>query len=73
MTDSAVASPGSHASGPAYDAPAPVQDLEELARAAFQPGGVLSRAAEAFRPRAGQTEMAAAVARTIEEGGALVV
>lgn len=51
----------------------PVQDLEELARAAFLPGGVLSRAAEAFRPRAGQTEMALAVARTITQGGALVV
>lgn len=73
MTDSAVASPGSHASGPAYDAPVPVQDLEELARAAFLPGGVLSRAADAFRPRAGQTEMALAVARTITQGGALVV
>ena len=33
----------------------------------------MSRAAEAFRPRAGQTEMAAAVARTIVHGGALVV
>jgi ATP-dependent DNA helicase DinG len=47
--------------------------LEILAREAFAPHGVLSRAADAFRPRAGQTEMAAAVARTIEEGGALVV
>ncbi len=47
--------------------------LEDLARAAFAPGGVLSRAADAFRPRHGQTEMAAAVARTIEQGGALVV
>jgi ATP-dependent DNA helicase DinG len=47
--------------------------LVDLAREAFTPGGVLSRAAEAFRPRHGQTEMALAVARTIEEGGALVV
>lgn len=47
--------------------------LEQLAREAFVPGGVLSRAADAFRPRTGQTEMAAAVARTIEHGGALVV
>lgn len=47
--------------------------LEDLAREAFAPHGVLSRAADAFRPRAGQTEMAAAVARTIEQGGALVV
>jgi ATP-dependent DNA helicase DinG len=42
-------------------------------REAFAPGGVLSRAAEQFRPRAGQTDMALAVARTIEQGGALVV
>ncbi len=42
-------------------------------REAFAPGGVLSRAAEHFRPRAAQTDMALAVARTIEEGGALVV
>jgi ATP-dependent DNA helicase DinG len=49
------------------------QGLEQLAREAFVPGGVLARAAEAFVPRAGQTEMAAAVARTITEGGALVV
>jgi ATP-dependent DNA helicase DinG len=47
--------------------------LESAAREAFVPGGVLARAAEAFRPRSGQTEMAAAVARTIEHGGALVV
>lgn len=74
MTDSAVASPGRHDDAPEAARPGPVpQQLEELARAAFVPGGVLSRAAEAFRPRAGQTEMAAAVARTIEEGGALVV
>lgn len=77
MTDSAVASPGRHEEpgpGEAASWPSPpVQRLEELAREAFVPGGVLSRAAEAFRPRAGQTEMAAAVARTIERGGALVV
>jgi ATP-dependent DNA helicase DinG len=73
MTDSAVASPGRH-DEPAAGSDAPqAQDLEQLAREAFVPGGVLSRAAEAFRPRAGQTEMAAAVARTIREGGALVV
>lgn len=77
MTDSAVASPGRHGEPGAPVAPgwteAPPQSLEELAREAFVPGGVLSRAAEAFRPRAGQTEMAAAVARTIGTGGALVV
>jgi ATP-dependent DNA helicase DinG len=42
-------------------------------REAFAPGGVLSRAAEQFRPRSAQTEMAVAVAHTIEAGGALVV
>ena len=47
--------------------------LQDLAREAFAPGGVLSRAADEFRPRSGQTEMAVAVARAIEEGGALVV
>src|SRR5512142_1211476 len=47
--------------------------LEGPVREAFAPGGVLSRAADHFRPRAGQTEMALAVARTIESGGALVV
>lgn len=74
MTDSAVASSGRHA-GPADDGPPArlPQQLEALAREAFVPGGVLSRAAEAFRPRPGQTEMAGAVARTIEHGGALVV
>src|SRR6059058_3995468 len=72
MTESAVASPGHHE--PAAEGPAPAaQTLEALAREAFATGGVLSRAAEAFRPRAGQTEMALAVARTIEAGGALVV
>lgn len=48
-------------------------DLTELCREAFAAGGALSRAADHFRPRCGQTEMALAVARTIQEGGALVV
>lgn len=48
-------------------------DLQEAARNAFAPGGVLSRTADEFRPRHAQTEMTLAVARTIEEGGALVV
>ncbi len=47
--------------------------LDGPVREAFAPGGVLSRAAEQFRPRGGQTDMALAVARTIESGGALVV
>jgi ATP-dependent DNA helicase DinG len=47
--------------------------LEPAVREAFAPHGVLSRAADEFLPRQGQTEMALAVARTIEQGGALVV
>ncbi|HEY8047887.1 MAG TPA: ATP-dependent DNA helicase [Ramlibacter sp.] len=47
--------------------------LQDPVRESFAAGGVLSRAAEQYRPRAGQTEMALAVARTIEHGGALVV
>ena len=47
--------------------------LQDTVREAFAPDGVLSRAAEHFRPRAGQTEMALAVARVVEQGGALVV
>jgi ATP-dependent DNA helicase DinG len=77
MTDLAVASSGQHELVPARPAagrPAPdIQGLEQRALEAFVAGGALSHAAEAFRPRAGQTEMAAAVARTIEQGGALVV
>jgi ATP-dependent DNA helicase DinG len=47
--------------------------VHDSVRDAFAPAGVLSRAAEHFMPRDGQTEMALAVARTIEAGGALVV
>ncbi|HTH80729.1 MAG TPA: ATP-dependent DNA helicase, partial [Ramlibacter sp.] len=47
--------------------------LEQPVREAFAVGGVLARAADQFMPRTGQTEMAVAVARTIESGGALVV
>jgi ATP-dependent DNA helicase DinG len=47
--------------------------LEQEVREVFAAGGVLSHAADQFRPRQGQTEMALAVARTIERGGLLVV
>ncbi len=47
--------------------------LQDQVRAAFTAGGVLERATEHFAPRAGQRDMAMAVAQTIEDGGALVV
>ena len=40
---------------------------------AFAPGGVLSRTVDHFVAREGQTQMALAVARTIEDAGSLVV
>jgi ATP-dependent DNA helicase DinG len=50
-----------------------VSPLEDAVAGAFAAGGALGGAADAFRPRPGQTAMALAVARTIEAGGALVV
>lgn len=47
--------------------------LPELVREVFAPDGMLARADAHFQPRGGQTEMAVAVAETLEEGGALVV
>ena len=47
--------------------------LQDHVRETFAPGGLLSRMVEEFQPRPGQTEMAGAVARTIEDGGVLVV
>ena len=46
--------------------------LVDASRAAFASGGPLSRAVPDFEPRAGQVEMAAAVARTIDTGGVLL-
>ncbi len=48
-------------------------DLTDQVRAAFSEDGVLSRAADHFREREGQTQMALAVAQTIDAGGVLVV
>ena len=48
-------------------------NLESQVLEAFAPEGVLSRAAEHFVPRSGQTEMALAVARAIEGAYPLVV
>ncbi|PJI97381.1 ATP-dependent DNA helicase DinG [Acidovorax sp. 69] len=47
--------------------------LIEMVPEVFAPGGVLARADTHFQPREGQTQMAMAVARTIEAGGVLVV
>lgn len=48
-------------------------DLRLAVGQAFEPGGPLSNAVEAFLPRAGQTQMALEVASTMAEGGVLVV
>lgn len=48
-------------------------ELLSTVRNAFSSQGVLSRMDSAFRPRPGQSEMAEAIARTVTEGGALVV
>ena len=48
-------------------------NLELEVQAAFAPDGVLSRAADHFVPRSGQTDMAIAVARAIEGAEVLVV
>ena len=47
--------------------------LKSAVQAAFAPEGTLARSLPGFRSRPGQTEMALAVARTIEDGGVLVV
>ncbi len=47
--------------------------LHTAVEAAFSPEGLLARVLPGFRSRSGQTQMAQAVARTIEEGGVLVV
>jgi ATP-dependent DNA helicase DinG len=47
--------------------------LVAMVHEVFADGGVLSRSDVHFQPREGQTQMAVAVARTMEKGGALVV
>eukprot|EP01041_Mallomonas_annulata_P031100 gene31100-53349_t len=47
--------------------------LQQMVAEVFAPEGLLSRALEEFTPRSGQTEMASAIARTIEHSGVLVV
>ena len=46
--------------------------LSDLVQAVFAHDGPLARAIPDFEARAGQTEMAAAVARRFEEGGVLL-
>jgi ATP-dependent DNA helicase DinG len=53
--------------------PAVPRTLTAALEAVFDEGGVLAQALEGFEPRAGQREMAAAVARTLLEGGTLLV
>ena len=50
-----------------------MMDLCASVREVFAPDGVLARADVHFQPRDGQTQMALAVAETVEQGGALVV
>src|SRR6218665_2880283 len=47
-------------------------NLHDAVRAAFAPEGVLAHTVDAFRPRAGQTDMALAVADAIAERSVLV-
>jgi len=47
--------------------------LAQAVSATFEPAGPLASAAPGFRPRAGQTAMAGAVAEVVAEGGVLVV
>ena len=47
--------------------------LEDRVRETFAPGGLLSRTVQEFKSRDGQTEMAGSIARTIDDGGVLVV
>ncbi len=47
--------------------------LQNQVAQAFEAGSALSHAIQEFTPRTGQTDMALAIARTIEEGGVLVV
>ena len=47
--------------------------LQDEVREAFAPDGRLKNLIHEFRPRQGQTDLAAAIAKTIEQGGALVV
>jgi ATP-dependent DNA helicase DinG len=62
-----VAAPVAAGAGAARSAP-----YADRVLAAFAPNGALARAMPDFEPRAGQMEMAAAVARVFEHGGVLL-
>ncbi|MFZ2738006.1 MAG: ATP-dependent DNA helicase [Burkholderiaceae bacterium] len=47
--------------------------LQNLVHCAFSADSALASSVDEFRPRPGQTEMALAVARTLDQGGVLVV
>lgn len=47
--------------------------LEALVAEVFGPNGALARAVDSYKPRAGQVQMASAIAQTIATGGSLVV
>ena len=47
--------------------------LQSEVTAAFGPAGRLNQVIDGFQPRQGQTDMAIAIAQTLEDGGALVV
>ena len=47
--------------------------LQHRVQIAFAQAGTLSQMVDGFRPRQGQSDMAAAIASTLEEGGVLVV
>ena len=49
------------------------QSLQEMVRAVFEPEGLIAQADPHFKPRAGQTEMALAVAQTLADHTPLVV
>jgi ATP-dependent DNA helicase DinG len=58
---------------PSTGAASHLAQAEDAVAQAFSADGALVRAQSGFAPRAGQTEMALAVARTVTQGGALVV
>ena len=54
------------------DLPSANRSLMARVSAVFADDGPLARTLDGFEPRAGQRELAVAVARTLEEGGTLV-